>query len=82
MPSYCILRSRNFQEYRKEYDACKHEGPYDTHPLANYSIWLLKTIEKKVNELMQQGWVCTGGIQVVSCEGQYEYALQSMVKND
>ena len=73
MPSYIIVSSRPYSEYT---------GPMNTHPLASRSRWVLDSLAKNVNALLKEGWVCTGGIQVVSHEGMISAALQSMVKND
>jgi hypothetical protein len=80
MPSYCIVRSEPYVEYQKEYNACVYQGRI--HPLADHSKWLLNSLGKKVNDLMQEGWICTGGIQIVSAEGTICDAFQAMVKND
>ena len=82
MPSYCIVQSGNNAEYVKEWKACNYEGPSNGHPLANWNTWSLKSLAKNVNTLLNEGWVCTGGIQVISNGGHYNAAIQAMVKND
>jgi len=83
MPSYCIVQSGNNAEYVKEWKACNYEGPGNDHPLEDYSKWVLESLAKKVNDLILEGWVCTGGIQVISVGGTLiSVAIQAMVKND
>ena len=85
MPSYCIVQSGNNAEYVKEWKAwkaCNYEGPSNDHPLNDYSKWVLESLAKNVNTLLKEGWVCTGGIQVISNGGHYNAAIQAMVKND
>ena len=78
-PPYIIVRSAGYSEYRKEYDACNYKGPHYGHPLEDYSKWVLESLAKKVNDLILEGWACTGGIQIVSSEGTICDAFQSMV---
>ena len=82
MPLYIIVNSATYDVYKREYDAYEHTGHRLTHPLADYSKWVLESLAKIVNILLKEGWVCTGGIQVISHGGSIGGAMQSMVKND